>query len=234
MIRTFFGSPGAGKTTVACKLALKNKKHYDQIYLNFSNKIPSAYTCKLSGLGEWTFPERSYILIDEAGIEYNSRAYKGLPKPTISWYKLHRHFGCDIDVFSQSWEDMDVTIRRLSPELWYMYKIGPWTLCRRVYKRVTVNRDTEQIIDGYHMASMWWLIFWPVQLGWPFDKKFTLTYRPFYYKYFDSWEHPNLQICRFPRNPDRVPLIRKLSAKLAPVRCWITALLLKIYRRFVK
>ena len=198
MIRTFFGSPGVGKTTLACKFAKLKLRKYQNTFLNFDNTVPGCGTADLNGLGEWTFPDYSSIGIDEAGIDFNNRAYKTLPKPLIAWLKKHRHYRCNVDVFSQSWEDMDITIRRLSNELWYMSKIGPWTLCRRVYKRVTVNKDTEQIIDGYRMASMLWLIIWPLQLGWPFDKKFTLTFRPFYYRFFNSWSKDDIPVKEFP------------------------------------
>lgn len=203
MIRTFFGSPGAGKTTLAVKMAINNRKKYDGVYLNFDHKIDGGYICELDGLGEWTFPDHSYIAIDEAGIEYNSRAYKALPKPAIAWFKKHRHYRCDVDVFSQSWEDMDVTLRRLTTELWYLYRLGPFTLARRVYKRVTVDKNTEQIIDGYKMASMLWLFIWFLQLELPngvgnvFSPKFKLTFRPFYYKYFDSYSKDDLPIGDF-------------------------------------
>ena len=200
MIRTFFGSPGVGKTTLACKLAKKNRRKYKHTFCNFDNTVPGCGTADLDSLGEWTFPYGSYIAIDEAGIEYNSRAYKTLPKYTIAWFKKHRHYSCDCDVFSQSWDDMDLTIRRLSNQLWYMYKLGPFTLCRRVYKRVTVDKNTEQIIDGYKMASMLWLLVFPLQWGWPFQKKFTLTFRPFYYRYFNSWDKDNIPQKYFPIN----------------------------------
>ena len=195
MIATYFGSPGCGKTTLAVKMALKYQKHYEYTFLNFDHKIKNSYIARLDRLGEWTFPDSSFICIDEAGIEYNSRSYKTLPKPAIAWFKKHRHYKSDICVFSQSWEDMDITIRRLSDQLWYLYKLGPFTLARRIYKRVTVDKNTEQIIDGYKMASMLWLLVWPLQLrGGPIAQKFTLTFRPFYYKYFDSYSKDNLPV----------------------------------------
>lgn len=199
MIRVFFGPPGVGKSTLCCKLAKQATKKYDAAYINFKNLVPGVYSCDTLDLGSWTFKKHSYIALDEAGIEFNNRAYKTMSKPMIAWFKKHRHYSCDVDVLSQSWDDMDVTIRRLATQLWYMYKIGPFTLCRRVYKRVTVDPNTEQIIDGYHMASVLWLLVWPLQLGYPFQKKFTLTYRPFYYRYFDSWECDDLEVKDFPQ-----------------------------------
>jgi len=199
VITTYFGSPGCGKTTLAVKKAIKNQKIYEHCFLNFEHKVENAYICNMDRLGEWTFPDVSYIAIDEAGIEYNSRAYKALPKTAIAWFKKHRHYKCDIDVFSQSWEDMDVTIRRLSDQLWYLYRIGPFTLARRVYKRVTVDKNTEQIIDGYHMSSMLWLLVWFLQLDKGlFAPKFKLTFRPFYYKYFDSFSKDDIPVKSFP------------------------------------
>lgn len=200
MIRTFFARPGAGKTTqcVAFAKKLSRSKTYEHVFLNFRNTVPGVHSCDLQGLGSWTFPSGSYIAVDEAGIEFNNRKYKSLSQDTIKWLKMHRHYRCDVDFFSQSWEDCDATIRRLSAELWILYPLGPWTLGRRLYKRVGIDKNTHQIIDEYRMASMLWLLIWPLQLGYPFQKKFTLTFRPFYYKYFDSWECDDLPVRPFP------------------------------------
>ena len=162
MITVYFGSPGAGKTTMAVREILKQNKRYNYTFANFGCKCADFDDVSLDKLGEWTFPKGSYIAIDEAGIEYNNRKFKSLSQATIQWFKLHRHYCCDVSVWSQSWEDMDVTLRRLSDRLYYIKKMGPFTLIRRVYKRVTVNKETEQIIDGYKMLSMLWLVFKPL------------------------------------------------------------------------
>lgn len=190
MIITYFGSPGAGKTTLAVKLMKKAVKKRPAS-ANFDHSVSGASICDLNGLGSWTFKDGTFLVIDEAGIEYNSRAYKTLSASAIRWFKLHRHFRCDIAVLSQSWDDMDVTIRRLSNELWYIKRVGPWTISRRVYKRITVDKNTEQIIDGYRMASGLWLLFLPLQWIKIVPDHWRLTFRPFYYRYFDSYSKPS-------------------------------------------
>lgn len=194
----FFAPPGAGKSTECCHLAFKYAKGYKHRFINFPNTVPNTATADLHDLGKWTFPRNSYIAVDEAGIEYNSRKTLCLSQDTIKWLKKHRHYGCDLDYFSQSHEDIDVTIRRLATEYWLLYRLGPWTLCRRIYKSIGIDENTHQIVDQYRFASMLWLPFWFLQLGFPFDKKFTLTFRPFYYKYFDSWDIDDIPVKEFP------------------------------------
>ena len=207
MITVFFGNPGCGKTTLACRELKRAGKDYAVTFANFGCKCATVDDVSLEGLGSWTFPSHSYIAIDEAGIEYNNRKYKTLSQDTIKWFKLHRHYQCDVSVWSQSWDDMDITIRRLADRLYYLRKIGPFTLIRRVYKRVTVDKQTEQIIDGYRMVHILWLIFKPLyylsylafglgfflKLVCPFDEIKLILRRP-YYKYFDTYEAPELPL----------------------------------------
>lgn len=208
MISIYFGSPGAGKTTLACREILKANKRYAYTFSNFGCKCADFDDVDLNTLGSWTFPEGSYIAIDEAGIEYNNRKFKSLSQDTIKWFKLHRHYKCDLSVWSQSWEDMDVTLRRLADRLYYVRKIGPFTLIRRVYKRVTINEETEQIIDGYKMVSMIYFLLKPlyyasylalglgfvIKVLFPRFQDVQLVLRRPYYKYFDTHAAPALPV----------------------------------------
>lgn len=195
MIRIYFGNPGCGKTTLACRMFKKEKKRYKRkkspykyFISNFENKLSNCVS--LEGLGKWTFPDYSYVIVDEAGIEYNNRKFKTLPKETIAWFKLHRHYRCDVDFISQSWEDIDITIRRLADELWYVRKLGPFTMIRRVYKRVGIDDETHQILDFYEFGKLL-----PCILPPPFHRNnLQIFLRKPYYKYFDSYSKKELPL----------------------------------------
>lgn len=212
MIKMYFGVPGCGKTTtsvrelykfirlpwykelynkLANKLQLplfKPKKIYDYYFANYENKL--AREVSLKDLGLWTFPEYSYISVDESSIEYNNRKFKSLPQYTIEWLKLHRHYKCDLDFFSQSWDDTDITIRRLVNEIWYVKKLGPFTVLRRVYKKIEIDENTHQIIDGYKFEKLLVSLFMKL-FGFSSIKIYL---RKPYYKYFDTYTRPNLPI----------------------------------------
>lgn len=207
MITVYFGSPGSGKTTLAVRELKMNQSRYARTFCNFGCKCATVDDISLFGLGEWTLPMHSFLSIDEAGIEYNNRKFKSLSQDTIKWFKLHRHYKVDISVWSQSWDDMDITIRRLADRLFYIRKLGPFSILRRVHKRVTVDKQSQQIIDGYRMVSMIWLLLKPLYylsylffgLGYilkyllPFDEIKLIWRRP-YYKYFDTHEAPQLHV----------------------------------------
>lgn len=199
-ITIVFGSPGSGKTTYAVKEITKNKK---KVYYNNIPEIKGKNAVYLSddsvaSLGEYTLPQHSNLIVDEASILFNNRRWKSFPKPLINWLKLHRHYKIDeIFFLSQSWDDIDITIKRLATKLIYIRKVGPFTLCRRVLKRVTIEQKTEQIIDGYRFTSPLWLLLKPFKLiglhfVFPQIDYNTIMFRPFYYKKFNSYDAPLL------------------------------------------
>lgn len=185
MINMYFGSPGCGKTTTAVRNIIKNrdKGSYRRYYTNFDCEV--ATNISLENLGDWTLPSHSHLTIDESGIEYNNRKYKSLPQKTIEWFKLHRHYRVDVDLYSQSWEDTDITFRRLCDNYWNVRKLGPFTLVRRVRRFVDVDDETKQIKDGYEMCHLIDNL-----LPWRRNSFFFVP-RWRYYRYFDSYSVPD-------------------------------------------
>jgi len=95
--------------------------------------------------------ENAKIIIDEAGIEFNNREFKTFPQTAVYFFKYHRHYRCSVDVFSQSYEDMDITLRRLAQNYYVVKKsLVPFcVVCRRIRRRVGIDENTHQIIDEY-------------------------------------------------------------------------------------
>lgn len=178
VLNVYFGVPGSGKTTFAAHLtkwALHEnfiislcRRHDNALsrfilrsgYLKrridvYSNvPITGAYVLNAkSDIGNYMI-ENAKIIIDEAGIEYNNRNFKSFPQEAIYFYKYHRHYQTSVDVFSQSFEDMDVTLRRLAQNFYVVRKsLVPFcVVARRIRRKVGVDDQTKQIADLYAMG----------------------------------------------------------------------------------
>lgn len=198
MIRLFFGSPGAGKTTLAQKLLLESK--HDHKLANHDTVLADKFNAQQ--IGKFDYPRNTYLSIDEASIEFNSRRFKDFTDDKIEYFKTHRKRGVDIDLFSQSHDDVDITLRRLCDELWHIRKLGPITRVRKIKKYVDIDKNTHQIIDAYRFAGIFWSFLPP-----PFHER-TVYFirRSKYYKYFDTTE------CRkLPKYPYQVNFRPKKS-----------------------
>lgn len=176
-LNVYFGVPGAGKTTFAAWLT-KRASHKSLFYRLFCEKYPTIYTGLLirfrlikmpldvysnvpitgarvldvkSDIGVYHIASAK-VIIDEAGIEYNNRNFKALPAEQIYWFKYHRHYKCSVDVFSQSHEDMDITLRRLAQKYYVLKKslLPNFVVCKRIKRRVGIDDTTHQIIDEYY------------------------------------------------------------------------------------
>ena len=172
------GASGSGKTTFAAyltKWALHEnafirfcRKHENALtkavlkskYLKrrinvFSNvPITGAYQLDAKAdIGHYMI-EDAKVIIDEAGIEYNNRNFKSFPQEAIYFYKYHRHYKTSVDVFSQSFEDMDVTLRRLAQNFYVVRRsLVPFCIvARRIRRKVGVDQQTKQIADLYSMG----------------------------------------------------------------------------------
>ena len=131
----------------------------------------------------------SLILCDEMGVDWNNRRFKDLTDDTIRFLKYHRKYHSDIIGFSQSYIDMDVTIRRLSTRMYLLKRCWFWPWCTkalRITKTISIDDNTHDIVDAYQFDNLFIRLFT--------TKRF---YMPLYWHMFDSWDAPKLPIKRF-------------------------------------
>lgn len=232
MFRLFFGSPGCGKTTYAVSQVFNDRKKkrpvYDYHFVNFECSI--ARKCSMKGIGTWTFPEHSYLACDESGVEFNSRLFKKLPAEAMEYFKEHRHYKVDIDFFSQSWHDTDLVIRDLCDEVWHLKKLGPWTLARRIQKKVDIDEQTHKPDDMYYKSKMIKRF-----LPFPFHQvSFKIIFRPKYYRYFNTHERKQLPVLYFGALAKDESFHKTIPSLLAKGFRAAKALILSIYDRCVR
>lgn len=174
-VQIIFGVPGSGKTTLAAWYA-KHEKKKRRVLSNVP--ILGAYEFSPKDDLGYYLIEDSLVLIDEASIDFNNRNFKSLPQNVISFAKLHRHYNDDIIMFSQSYDDMDITFRRLATSFVLVRPsiIPKFIFFRPIKKFITIDKETHQIIEGYDWD--WAGIRW--------------RFMPVLWKLFDSYEAPPL------------------------------------------
>mgnify|MGYP005973447151 CR=1 FL=1 len=176
---TVFAPPGCGKTTLLAWLALRFGKKC-VVYGNVPLKdVPNYYLIDWSMIGTYDFRD-CVILIDEASIEANNRQYKSMLMSTIKYLKLHRHYRAQMYFFSQSHDDIDVTIRRLSDRYYLVSKsifffITKRFILRQIKKTVGIN-DEKLVADAFEFVPL---------------SKFKYSGRKVF-KHFDSFSAPAL------------------------------------------
>ena len=148
----YFGVPGSGKTTFAAWLAKKDMKHKRNVWSN----VPITGTYKFEpkdDIGKYMVCD-GRVIIDEAGLEYNNRDFKTFSSSQNYFYKYHRHYQLDVDIFSQGYDDMDKKLRILARRLYIVKKsLIPFLIKRkRISKKVGINELTKEICDEYFLV----------------------------------------------------------------------------------
>lgn len=193
MIIGYFGVPGSGKSTLLSKFAVKElkriksgKSKYKDVYTNFY--VAGCKMIDYDNLESMKVYD-SLIILDEITLDADNRNFKSFPVGVRDFFILHRHLGCDIIYATQSYELVDKKIRQLTQELWYMSTtvvpfLRNFTMARRIYRTIKINEYTGDLILGYRFCNLLELLF---------TSNIKTVFRPFYYRFFDSYDEGCLE-----------------------------------------
>lgn len=199
-----FANIGAGKTTLLARYAqreLKKMKKGKSKYKAVISNTPISgcyYIPDVRTFIKETKCENVLYLVDEAGIVWNNRKMK-ITDDEIEYVKQIRHYKSKLIAISQSYDDVDITIRRLYTNVYILNKIFGLTLIRPIRKYVTIDKETEQIIDGYQFRMIF---------------SWGVMFRFLYYRYFDTYFVPNGKRSFNMNEFEKVPYVEKKKKKL--------------------
>lgn len=173
----FIGVPGAGKTTIAAYLVRKCQK-WNKIrrficvkifrMKNFVDRVPmsnvpikGSLMLERSDIGNFNISD-SDLIIDEAGLEFGNRDFKSFTKSEMKFFKKHRHYRCNIYMFSQGF-DVDLKLRDLCTRLYLVEKsfIPFFVHCKKIKKFVGIDELTGQLVDKYKFVFGGFYVFAP-------------------------------------------------------------------------
>ena len=175
VISLILGAPGSGKTTMIAKIVKEANKKRIPVYCNWP--VLGAIQVDMKSVIKQDLGE-SVLIIDEAGLHYNSRQSKNNSKDFGSehyhWFATTRHRKTQIFVVVQSWKRIDIVLRELGTEV-IMCKRGFFSFT--TYRRYVSDLKLVEDRDGNAMefqevfSRISWRAFW----------------RPNYYHMFDSY-----------------------------------------------
>ncbi|MVX63135.1 ATP-binding cassette domain-containing protein [Clostridium chromiireducens] len=177
-LELIMGKAGSGKSTLIAHLVKKANKKNRPIYCN--HHVLGAQKIEHTWLGRYML-ENCDIIIDEAQICFDNRDFKNFTKELKFFFSNYRHFKADIYIVSQSWDDLDIKIRRQAKKIYIMQNsFIPFTiLLQRIRMKFGVNEDKTDIVTKFGTSIV------PL-IGWSLKLNFTVWH------YFDSYSKPNL------------------------------------------
>lgn len=169
------GKAGSGKSTYMGLLVKKATKQGRPIYSN--HHVLGAIKIEHTDLGKYDL-NNCDVIIDEAQLHYDSRDFKNFSKENKYFFSNFRHHGVRVYILSQSFEDLDVKIRRQAQ---YIYIAQPFVkgilLLQKIRMKFGVSEDETDIVTLYKFNP----------LGYRFKLGFLA------WRYFDSYSKPALE-----------------------------------------
>lgn len=197
MLCMYFGLPGSGKTSLLTYMcALEQARidcglsRYKQIYTNVSMNVRGVRVVpdikSLMGKKDLSY---SLLMLDEATLLFNCRKYKTFPDEVLEFFVLHRHYKCDVSLFSQRVDSADLNIRALFDRIYLIRKgifFRKWSYCIRIPHGIAFSKGEDgkdtygDIVQGYKKPHILLRML------------SHRLYLPACYKSFDSFEAPEL------------------------------------------
>ena len=180
-----FGKKGAGKTTLITKLAIKYMRAGRTVYSTVP--VPGTYGFDPVDLGRLQFEPNSVVFVDEVGMIFDNRNFKNFRDDTRDFFKLQRHYGCTVYLFSQAF-DIDKKIRDLTDN---MYLITNFCNCisiaRKINRYITIVHSDSGTGESHLADDMDFTPWFTIPFGGA-----IFTWLPAWSKYFDSFDAPEL------------------------------------------
>lgn len=199
------GPKGSGKTSDLTKRCVKAIRKGQKVYC--TEYIPGTYHIDASkDIGKYDFEPNSLVLVDEAGMIWDSRKYKDFPTYVRDWFKLQRHYKLNVVLYSQDW-DIDKRIRLLCDELYILdKKARVFSIGKGIYKKITINDSTAEATSNVDHN----LHFMPLLS----PRSRTFTFIPKWAGLFDSFIAPKLDFKPFEQVPIPEELYKVYKIKM--------------------
>lgn len=176
---TINGVMGSGKSTLLTRYMVEYKLKDWHIFANFD--MPFASPIDPKHLADYSYPEDSLLLIDEASTIWQNRQYKKMPLETINWLKDVRKMRLKVVMVSQN-NDLDKVIRNLAHETWILKRIWLFSIAKRVGQTMDIAQQKDEKGNSTAEGDIIFKYFYQPITSW------KITFIPRYMDLFDSFK----------------------------------------------